>query len=273
MTERLGSNAIGEQCDHAASDASTDGCGVGARRAETIAANKILRCLPGAVPHQRRARRRLRSLCQRRRRARRASIRWCCCEARWRRAGARGRVRRRSDWDGALLGRRAVFVTGIGAGTTYPDYKPAPFIVVSRARRRRHGHRRDRGHLQLLRRQGEDRHRPLSRTRAGDGARQGRGGRPRHDRRIRLADAVDRRRASPDRRHRRRKARHLRHDAGARQRRGGRARRSMAARSVVGAGRRARRSSTASRNGACASAAARRRSASSRSSGSAMSTR
>ena len=21
------------------------------------------------------------------------------------------------------------FVTGIGAGTTYPDYKPAPFIV------------------------------------------------------------------------------------------------------------------------------------------------
>ena len=25
--------------------------------------------------------------------------------------------------------RRATFVTGIGAGTTYPDYKPAPFIV------------------------------------------------------------------------------------------------------------------------------------------------
>jgi hypothetical protein len=24
------------------------------------------------------------------------------------------------------------FVTGIGAGTTYPDYKPAPFIVSSR---------------------------------------------------------------------------------------------------------------------------------------------
>ncbi len=23
------------------------------------------------------------------------------------------------------------FVTGIGAGTTYPDYKPAPFIVAS----------------------------------------------------------------------------------------------------------------------------------------------
>jgi hypothetical protein len=28
-------------------------------------------------------------------------------------------------------GERAVFVTGVGAGTTYPDYKPAPFIVAS----------------------------------------------------------------------------------------------------------------------------------------------
>ena len=28
----------------------------------------------------------------------------------------------------------ATFVTGIGAGTTYPDYKPAPFIVASRYR-------------------------------------------------------------------------------------------------------------------------------------------
>ncbi len=30
------------------------------------------------------------------------------------------------DWEGSL------FVTGIGSGTTYPDYKPAPFIVSSR---------------------------------------------------------------------------------------------------------------------------------------------
>lgn len=30
------------------------------------------------------------------------------------------------DWDGAIA---PAFVTGIGAGTTYPDYKPAPFIV------------------------------------------------------------------------------------------------------------------------------------------------
>ena len=34
---------------------------------------------------------------------------------------------RNDDWDGDLLG--SSFVTAIGAGTTYPDYKPAPFIV------------------------------------------------------------------------------------------------------------------------------------------------
>ena len=33
------------------------------------------------------------------------------------------------DWDGKLLDPARTFVTGIGAGTTYPDYKPAPFIV------------------------------------------------------------------------------------------------------------------------------------------------
>ena len=41
-----------------------------------------------------------------------------------------------ADWDGALLpqGHQSLgdaFITGIGAGTTYPDYKPAPFIVSS----------------------------------------------------------------------------------------------------------------------------------------------
>jgi hypothetical protein len=34
-----------------------------------------------------------------------------------------------ADWDGALLPAGEAFITGIGAGTTYPDYKPAPFIV------------------------------------------------------------------------------------------------------------------------------------------------
>ncbi len=36
------------------------------------------------------------------------------------------------EWDGSLVGAAPVFVTGIGSGTTYPDYKPAPFIVASR---------------------------------------------------------------------------------------------------------------------------------------------
>ncbi len=35
------------------------------------------------------------------------------------------------DWDGDLLLADQVFVTGVGASTTYPDYKPAPFIVGS----------------------------------------------------------------------------------------------------------------------------------------------
>src|SRR5580704_7371889 len=35
------------------------------------------------------------------------------------------------DWDGALLSGEETFVTAIGAGTTYPDYKPAPFIISS----------------------------------------------------------------------------------------------------------------------------------------------
>lgn len=32
-------------------------------------------------------------------------------------------------WDGALVPQPDRFVTAIGAGTTYPDFKPAPFIV------------------------------------------------------------------------------------------------------------------------------------------------
>lgn len=35
----------------------------------------------------------------------------------------------RNDWDGQVLDPSRTFVTAIGAGTTYPDYKPAPFIV------------------------------------------------------------------------------------------------------------------------------------------------
>ena len=37
----------------------------------------------------------------------------------------------RADWDGGIVKPGGTFVTAIGAGTTYPDYKPAPFIVSS----------------------------------------------------------------------------------------------------------------------------------------------
>ena len=33
------------------------------------------------------------------------------------------------DWDGDIVRGDRPFVTAVGAGTTYPDYKPAPFIV------------------------------------------------------------------------------------------------------------------------------------------------
>ena len=39
-------------------------------------------------------------------------------------AGAEG-----NDWDGKIVQPQRPFVTAVGAGTTYPDYKPAPFIV------------------------------------------------------------------------------------------------------------------------------------------------
>ena len=176
--------------------------------------HRHLRRLPGAVPHPPGQDRRLRPLRQRRRPA---DPRWtrCVLPAR-RRPGRAGRS------SGQRLGRQAdrsrarLFVTGIGAGTTYPDYKPAPFIVGVEARRRRHGHRRDRGHLQLLRPEGEDRHRPPPRAREAAGARRGRAGRPRHHRRVRHPDAGARRRAPPDRRQQEGRRRHLRRAAGAR---------------------------------------------------------
>ncbi|MFL2842532.1 MAG: 6-hydroxynicotinate reductase [Candidatus Puniceispirillaceae bacterium] len=35
------------------------------------------------------------------------------------------------EWNGDLITPKDAFVTAVGAGTTYPDYKPAPFIVSS----------------------------------------------------------------------------------------------------------------------------------------------
>jgi hypothetical protein len=36
------------------------------------------------------------------------------------------------EWNGEIVKSPSTFVTAIGAGTTYPDYKPAPFIVSSK---------------------------------------------------------------------------------------------------------------------------------------------
>ena len=73
---------------------------------------------------------RLRALCQRERHAgpHRSGP---AHAAHARRARQAGRLRRLAgpDWDGAPLDPARTFVTGVGAGTTYPDYKPAPFIV------------------------------------------------------------------------------------------------------------------------------------------------
>jgi len=38
---------------------------------------------------------------------------------------------REQDWDGKIVSGPDTFITAIGAGTTYPDYKPAPFIISS----------------------------------------------------------------------------------------------------------------------------------------------
>src|ERR1700690_3431745 len=45
-------------------------------------------------------------------------------------------LERAREWDGTLIhpgnaNQGETFVTAIGAGTTYPDYKPAPFIISS----------------------------------------------------------------------------------------------------------------------------------------------
>ena len=168
-----------------------------------------LRCLSGDVLHQAGRGGRLRPLCQSRWRtgARRSAYRAGADGIAWRTAGAVPGRRRlgRQDRPRAQRvrhrDRRRHHLSRLQAGALHR---------VLGGRRRRHGHGRDRGHLQLLRRQGEDRHRPLSRSGDGDRSRARRGDRPRHDQRIRLADAVARRRASSDRRLQEGRPRHLR---------------------------------------------------------------
>ena len=40
-------------------------------------------------------------------------------------------LKQQGDWGGDIVPHDNEFVTAVGAGTTYPDYKPAPFIVSS----------------------------------------------------------------------------------------------------------------------------------------------
>jgi hypothetical protein len=40
-------------------------------------------------------------------------------------------LERDHEWDGNIVSGPETFITAIGAGTTYPDYKPAPFIISS----------------------------------------------------------------------------------------------------------------------------------------------
>ena len=125
-----------------------------------------LRCLPGAVLHQARHARRLRPLRQSSTASWSASIRMSCSTARIAQGGGRRAVPPRAANGTARIveragdlrhrHRRRHDLSRLQAGALHR---------LVRGRRRRHGHRRDRGHLQLLRRQGEDRHRPASRAR------------------------------------------------------------------------------------------------------------
>ncbi len=139
MTERVGANALGEQFDLEQPDleqrdlAGTAGSGasaivVGAKAPEKMASNKVM-C--DACP----------VLCQI------SDGRLGACD-RWgnvngtltrmdplvlmRRHGAEVVASNHGNWDGQLMNTGDVFVSGVGSGTTYPDYKPAPFIVSSR---------------------------------------------------------------------------------------------------------------------------------------------
>ena len=109
-------------------------------------------------------------------------------------------LERSRDWDGTLVSHGETFVTAIGAGTTYPDYKPAPFIISSQV---------DGVDMVTVVTEGifsycgvkvkidTDRHLGCGMQ---HGARAGRSGRTRHHERIRIADALARRRAPSDRR-------------------------------------------------------------------------
>ena len=119
-------------------------------------------------------------------------------------------LEREGDWDGKIVKGQETFVTAIGAGTTYPDYKPAPFIVSCEV---------EGVDMVTVVTEGifsycgvklkidTDRHLGPERNfvRA-----QGETGRPRDHRRVRLANAFAWRGAPSHRRHKKRRPHHLR---------------------------------------------------------------
>jgi hypothetical protein len=127
MSERVGANALGEQFD-LTTEAGAQPVVVGARAPEKMASNKVL-C--DACP----------VLCQISEGRLGACDRWGNVDGRltridpvlvMQRPAAELVASPHADWDGQVLNNAPVFVSGVGSGTTYPDYKPAPFIVGSR---------------------------------------------------------------------------------------------------------------------------------------------
>jgi len=124
MTERVGSNAVGERFEAA------EPVVVAAKPPEKMAANKVL-C--DACP----------VLCQISEGRLGACDRWGNVGGKltrmdpvvlMKRPGVEVIASGHAQWNGEWLNDAPVFVSGVGSGTTYPDYKPAPFIVASRHR-------------------------------------------------------------------------------------------------------------------------------------------
>jgi hypothetical protein len=129
MTERVGANALGEQFDLVQpGNGAAAPVVVAAKPPDKMATNKVL-C--DACP----------VLCQISEGRLGACDRWGNVDGKltrmdsillMRRPGAEVVASTHGKWDGQLLNPAPVFVSGVGSGTTYPDYKPAPFIVASR---------------------------------------------------------------------------------------------------------------------------------------------
>ena len=104
------------------------------------------------------------------------------------------------EWDGSIVTGPENFVTAIGAGTTYPDYKPAPFIISSEVQGVDMVTVVTEGifsYCGVKVKIDTDRHLgPETNTRA----RPGRARRTRHHQRVRFADAFARRRPPSHRR-------------------------------------------------------------------------